>query len=115
MSTDKMRRVFVNIIKNSVEAMPDGGKLTIKSKENKDNIEFTITDMGAGIPKETLEKLFTPLFTTKAKGMGFGLSICKRIVEAHGGKISAESAVGEGTTFKILIPVQPVLERGDNS
>ena len=112
---DKMRRVFVNIIKNSVEAMPEGGKLTMKSKENKDKIEFTITDTGAGIPKETLEKLFTPLFTTKAKGMGFGLSICKRIVEAHGGKISAESAVGEGTTFKILIPVQPVLERGDIS
>ena len=112
---DRLRRVFVNIIKNSVEAMPEGGKLTIKSKENKDKIEFTITDTGAGIPKETLEKLFTPLFTTKAKGMGLGLSICKRIVEAHGGKISAESAVGEGTTFKMLMPIEPILERGDNS
>lgn len=112
---DKMRRVFVNILKNSVEAMPEGGKLTIQSKENKDNVEFAVTDTGAGMPKETLEKLFTPLFTTKAKGMGLGLPICKRIVEAHGGKISTESTVGEGTTFRILIPIEPTLERGDNS
>ena len=112
---DKMMRVFDNLIKNAFEAMPEGGKLTVKSKENKDKVEFTLTDTGAGVPKETLDKLFTPLFTTKAKGMGFGLSICKRIVEAHGGKITAESTVGEGTTFKILVPIEPPLERGDNS
>ena len=112
---DKIRRVFVNLIKNSFEAMPNGGELTIKSKESKGKVEFTLTDTGAGIPKEALEKLFIPLFTTKAKGMGLGLSICKRIVEAHGGKISAESTVGEGATFKMLIPIEPVPERGDNS
>jgi signal transduction histidine kinase len=66
-----------------------------------------------GIPKETLERLFTPLFTTKAKGMGFGLAICKRIIEAHGGKISVESTVGKGTTFTFTIPVEPKLDGGD--
>ena len=112
---DKMQRVFTNLIKNAVEAMPEGGKLVVKSKESKGKVEFTISDTGAGIPKEALEKLFTPLFTTKAKGMGFGLSICKRIVEAHGGKISAESTVGEGTTFKMFIPIEPIVERGDHA
>jgi signal transduction histidine kinase len=110
---DKMKRVFVNIIKNSVEAMPEGGKLTIESKETKGKVEIAFTDTGAGVPKETLEKLFIPLFTTKARGMGFGLAICKRIIEAHGGKISVESAVGRGTTFTLIIPIEPKLEGGD--
>ena len=110
---DKMKRVFVNIIKNSVEAMPEGGKLTIKSKETKGKVEIAFTDTGAGIPKEALEKLFVPLFTTKARGMGFGLSICKRVVEAHGGEISVESTAGKGTTFTLIIPIEPTLEGGD--
>jgi signal transduction histidine kinase len=110
---DKMKRVFVNIIKNSVEAMPEGGKLTIMSKETKGKVEIAFTDTGAGIPKEALEKLFVPLFTTKARGMGFGLSICKHIVEAHGGKISVESTVGKGTVFTLIIPIEPMLVGGD--
>jgi signal transduction histidine kinase len=109
---DKMKRAFVNIIKNSFEAMPEGGKLTIESKKTGDKVEIAFTDTGAGIPKETLERLFTPLFTTKARGMGFGLAICKRIMEAHGGEISVESTVGEGTTFTLIIPIEPKW-RGD--
>jgi signal transduction histidine kinase len=107
---DKMKRAFVNIIKNSFDAMPEGGNLTIKSKKASDNVEISFTDTGAGIPKETLERLFTPLFTTKARGMGFGLAICKRIIEAHGGKISVESNVGKGTTFTFTIPIEPKLK-----
>jgi signal transduction histidine kinase len=110
---DKMKRTFVNIIRNSVEAMREGGKLTIKSKKTKDKVEISFTDTGAGIPKETLERLFIPLFTTKARGMGFGLAICKRVIEAHGGKISVESTVGKGTTFTLIIPIEPKLEGGD--
>lgn len=104
---DKMKRVFVNIIKNSFDAMLEGGKLIIESRKTKGKMEIAFTDTGAGIPKETLERLFTPLFTTKARGMGFGLAICKRIIEAHGGEISVESTVGKGTTFTLSIPLSP--------
>jgi signal transduction histidine kinase len=110
---DKIKRSFVNIIKNAFDAMPEGGKLIVESRKKRDKVEISFTDTGAGIPKETLEGLFTPLFTTKAKGMGFGLAICKRIIEAHGGKISVESTVGKGTTFTLIIPIEPMLKGGD--
>ncbi|MCJ7424041.1 PAS domain S-box protein [Candidatus Bathyarchaeota archaeon] len=100
---EKMRRVFINIIKNAFDAMPEGGTLKIKSKKLGDNIEFTFSDTGVGMPEETLQKLWTPLFTTKAKGMGFGLPICKRIAEAHGGRVTVDSTVGKGTTFKVTL------------
>jgi len=110
---EKMKRVFVNIIKNAIDAMPKGGKLTIKSKKIGSSLEIAFTDTGIGMPKDIVEKLWTPLFTTKAKGMGFGLPICKRVVEAHGGNISAESTVGKGTTFTVTIPIEPKLEGGE--
>jgi len=112
---DKMKRVFVNIIKNAVDAMPEGGILTITSKELIGNLEIAFTDTGIGIPKSIMEKIWTPLFTTKAKGMGLGLSVCKRFVEAHGGSISVESTVGKGTTFTVTIPVKPTLEGGEKA
>jgi len=90
---EKMKRVFVNIIKNSVDAMPKGGKLAVRSKKIGSTLEIIFTDTGVGMPKDILEKIWKPLFTTKAKGMGFGLAICKRFVEAHGGNISVESTV----------------------
>jgi signal transduction histidine kinase len=109
---DKMKRVFLNIIKNSLEAMPNGGKLTITTQEADGNIQFLFADTGVGMTKETLDKLWTPLFTTKARGMGFGLSICKRIIDAHAGKISVQSVFGQGTTFTITVPIKPEHERG---
>jgi signal transduction histidine kinase len=112
---DKMRRVFVNIFKNAFDVMAQGGKVIIESRKTRDKVEIAFTDTGAGIPKETLERLFTPLFTTKSRGMGFGLAICKRVIEAHGGKISVESTVGKGTTFTLTIPIEPKLEGGDTN
>jgi len=109
----QIKRAFVNIIKNALDAMPAGGTLIIRSKKSNGNVEFIFSDTGIGMSKETLGKLFTPLFTTKAKGMGFGLSICKRIIEAHGGKISAESTFEKGTTFTVVIPAEPTLEGGE--
>jgi PAS domain S-box-containing protein len=108
---EKMKRVFVNIIKNAVAAMPKGGKLTISSRKTDDAVEISFTDTGVGMSKEVLEKLWTPFFTTKAKGLGLGLPICKRIVEAHDGKITVNSVLNKGTTFTVTVPVKPKMER----
>jgi signal transduction histidine kinase len=110
---EKMTRVFINIIKNAVDAMPKGGALTIRSKKSNDNVEFSFTDTGQGMTKCVLDKLWSPLFTTKAKGMGFGLPICKRMVEAHGGKISVKSAIAKGSTFTITVPISPEASVGE--
>lgn len=110
----KTKRVFANLLKNSIEAMPEGGGLTIKNKSGNGKIKIAFSDTGPGIPKETLEKLFTPLFTTKAKGMGLGLAICKRFVEVHGGTITAESTLGKGTTFTVTFPANSAFEEKDN-
>jgi len=111
--TERMRRVLVNITKNAFDAMPNGGKLTIKSKEIRDGIALSFSDTGTGMSKEIMNKLWTPLFTTKARGMGFGLPICKRIVEAHGGKISVESTSGKGSTFTVMLPLKPKTKEED--
>jgi signal transduction histidine kinase len=99
-----MVRVFVNLVTNAFDAMPNGGTLTIQSQNLGDKVSLSFEDTGSGMTTETLSKLWIPLFTTKAKGMGFGMAICKRIVEAHGGRIWAKSAVGEGTTINIELP-----------
>jgi PAS domain S-box-containing protein len=105
---DKIERVFINLIKNAIDAMPNGGTITIDSKQLNDNVEISFADTGVGIPQNVLPKIFSPLFTTKAQGMGFGLAICKRIIEAHGGKITVETNA-EGTTFTVTLPEEPKL------
>ncbi len=99
-----MKRVFVNLIMNAVQAMPDGGQLTIAAHRENENAIISIADTGKGIAEENMGKLFAPLFTTKAKGQGFGLAVCKRIVEAHGGKINVESEINKGANFIITLP-----------
>ena len=103
----KIERVFVNLASNAIEAMPNGGVLEISSSQNDENIEFTFADTGEGMTAEVMAKIFTPLFTTKAQGMGFGLAICKRITEAHGGKISVKSILNKGTIFTVSLPIRP--------
>jgi signal transduction histidine kinase len=100
----QLKRVFLNTVKNAVQAMPKGGNLTIKTNERKDQIEIAFTDTGIGIREENMGKLFQPLFTTKAKGIGMGLAICKRIVEQHRGTINVKSKIAKGTTFTINLP-----------
>lgn len=104
---EKLNRAFVNLIKNAIDAMPYGGKLAIKSTGTNDNVEFTFADTGMGMTKEQMGKIWAPFFTTKAKGMGLGLPICKRIIEAHKGYITVESMPGIGTTFTVTIPIEP--------
>ncbi len=95
--TDPMllRRIIVNLVNNAVQAMPNGGKLKISAGQDRqtDKLVLTIEDTGIGIPKELQEKIFTPLFTTKSKGQGFGLAVVKRLTETLGGAISFESHV----------------------
>jgi polar amino acid transport system substrate-binding protein len=93
------------MITNAIDAMPNGGTLTVKCQLQDDRACFIFSDTGVGMKPETLEKIFQPRFTTKAKGMGFGLSICKRIIDVHGGKIVAESVLGKGTSFRIYLPL----------
>lgn len=99
-----LKRILVNLVTNAVQAMPNGGILTIKAFPQDDNIVITVKDTGMGIPDEVKPKIFQPLMTTKSKGQGFGLPVVKRLVEAQGGTISLESKVGEGTEFKLVFP-----------
>ncbi len=104
---DKMMRVFINLIKNAVDAIPEKGTVEISSCQAGDMVKVVFSDTGTGIPEEIVHKIFTPLFTTKAQGMGFGLAICKRIIEAHGGTITVKTEVNKGTTFTITLPSKP--------
>lgn len=99
-----MRRVLTNLFLNAVQAMPRGGKLTVRVSKSGETILISVRDTGRGIPDEILPKLFNPLFTTKTRGQGLGLATCKRLVEAHGGTITVESQVGKGTTFTVNMP-----------
>ena len=109
---DKMIRIFENFIKNAIDAMLNGGTLEVGSSQKGDNVEFTFKDTGIGMSEEIMVKIFTPLFTTKAQGMGFGLAICKRIIEAHGGSVTVQSTLGKGTTFTVTLPIKPKLKVG---
>jgi PAS domain S-box-containing protein len=102
---ERIKRVFLNIIQNAVAAMPKGGKLIVGTSRSGDSVEISFKDSGIGIPEENMQKLFTPLFTTKAKGLGMGLSICKQIVEGHRGDIVVKSKAGEGALFIVRLPI----------
>jgi signal transduction histidine kinase len=103
---DQLTMVFGNIILNAAQAMPDGGQLTVKSEASSpERVAISFSDTGVGISEENLGKIWEPLYTTKAKGIGLGLAITKTIVEAHGGTIEVESTVGEGTTFTVKLPL----------
>jgi PAS domain S-box-containing protein len=100
-----MKRVLSNLVNNAVQAMPNGGQLTIKAYYNGAQVFFSVEDTGSGIPDEVKPKLFEPMFTTKAKGQGLGLAVVKRFVEALNGSITFESTVGKGTKFIIQLPL----------
>jgi PAS domain S-box-containing protein len=101
-----LKRALINLIQNAVQAMPNGGRLKIIAKCENNQTCISVHDSGEGITVEVQDKLFTPLFTTKSKGQGFGLAVVKRLVEAQNGKISFSSQQGKGTTFNIQIPIK---------
>jgi PAS domain S-box-containing protein len=112
---EQVQRVCQNLTLNAVQAMPEGGKLTIQTTKQDDSANLIVRDTGVGIPKENMPKLFTPLFSTKAKGIGLGLAICKQIVESHDGNITVESRVGEGSTFTVKLPIRTEKEISEQS
>jgi signal transduction histidine kinase len=109
---ERMKQVLLNLMLNGIQAMPSGGALTVSSRAttvaSTPHVELRVSDMGSGISEEHLEQLFTPFFTTKGhEGSGLGLLTCHQIVDEHHGTISVESAVGRGTTFVVLLPLDP--------
>ena len=104
---DMMKRIFVNLAVNGIQAMKEKrGILKVSTKETNGSIEIKFQDTGTGIKKENRSKIFVPFFTTKAQGMGVGLSICKRFIEIHNGNIEVESEEGEGSIFTVKLPIQ---------
>ncbi|MBI5327063.1 MAG: PAS domain S-box protein [Deltaproteobacteria bacterium] len=112
----QLKQVFWNLFLNASHAMPDGGVLKIRGQGtylnpetteslNPDFVEITISDMGAGIPSDVIDKIFDPFFTTKDSGTGLGLAVAHRIIEGHDGKIEVTSEQGHGTNFKIILPM----------
>jgi PAS domain S-box-containing protein len=108
----QLNQVFMNLLVNAAHAIPDKGEVWVKTWADRDRVYVDVRDTGAGIPEANLSKIFDPFFTTKpvGQGTGLGLSIVYGIVERHGGTIHVESRVGEGTTFHLSFPLQPVLK-----
>jgi signal transduction histidine kinase len=100
----QIRQVIGNLVTNALQAMPNGGRLTIRVYKNVSAVHIDVSDTGTGMTAETLAKIFQPLFTTKAKGIGLGLSVCDSLIQANGGRIRVASAPGQGSTFTVELP-----------
>jgi len=105
---DQIQQVFLNLMLNSIDAMPDGGELTVSMKKIDSSVEIVFSDTGSGIDETIIDRIFDPFFTTKSpgRGTGLGLSICYGIIREHNGTITVKSRKGEGTTFTIRLPVE---------
>ena len=101
----QIKQVLVNLIKNAMQAMTKGGVLTLQTDHGPDGVWVSVGDTGGGIPQEQINRIFEPFYTTKKKGSGLGLMIVQRIVRDHGGRIELESHVGQGTVFRVWLPL----------
>jgi PAS domain S-box-containing protein len=99
-----MRQAFTNLLQNAVEAMPDGGTLTVAVRADQE-LSIVIRDTGVGIPRDKIKKIFLPFFTTKDTGVGMGLALAHKIITSHGGRIEVETAEGKGTAFTVTLPL----------
>ncbi|WP_290588048.1 ATP-binding protein [Alicyclobacillus sp.] len=102
---NQLKQVFVNVIKNAIEAMPGGGRLTIRMWQEAGWVRIAFRDTGVGIPKDLQLRVGEPFFTTKSSGTGLGVMMSRRILEAHGGAFEMESEPGIGTTVQISVPI----------
>jgi signal transduction histidine kinase len=104
---DLLHRALQNLVLNAIDAMPQGGELTIRTAILRDRIEISVSDTGSGLTQEECGRLFTPYYTTKQHGTGLGLAIVQSVVSDHGGKIAVESTKEKGTTFRIELSREP--------
>jgi len=100
----QLRQVFLNLLRNSREAMPSGGRLTVATRPVEDTVEVTVRDTGQGMTEDVRQHLFEPFFTTKEGGTGLGLAVSQQILQAHGGSLSCQSIPGQGTSFVLRLP-----------
>ncbi len=100
----QIMQVLSNLITNAYQAMPEGGGLAINAQANKNQVKISLADTGQGISAENMPKLFEPLYTTKTRGVGLGLAVCKNLIQANQGSIEVESIEGQGSTFSITLP-----------
>lgn len=105
MNADQIRQVIVNLVRNAVHAMPEGGLITVEVRYGRGQVMMSVTDSGCGIPEGQVEKIFDPYFTTRDGGAGLGLMIVQRIVGEHGGDVLVASHPGKGTTMTVRLPV----------
>jgi PAS domain S-box-containing protein len=112
---EMLKRILSNLVTNALQAMPNGGKIRIHAYQESGNTVITVQDTGGGIPEDVKPKLFTPLFTTKSKGQGFGLAVVKRMTEALHGTVTFESKVREGTKFIVCLPPQEAQKEGQGT
>ena len=101
---DHLRRALLNLVQNALDAMPQGGTLTLTGRRTPTHVQLQVRDTGSGISREQRTKIFEPLYTTKPGGTGLGLYIVQEIVAAHGGQVTVESVEGQGTTFTLTLP-----------
>jgi signal transduction histidine kinase len=101
---EQLWQATLNLIRNSLEAMPDGGELTVGTWQDNGQVGLRVTDNGRGMSKEQLKQIFAPFFTTKPQGTGLGLTLVQQIATEHGGHVECESASGKGSAFAIFLP-----------
>jgi signal transduction histidine kinase len=101
---NQLKQVFINMVKNSIEAMPSGGTITIEAKADRSDIVIAVRDEGVGISEDKIRMLGQPFYTTKEKGTGLGMMVSLNIVENHGGRVNVTSEPGLGTEIRVFLP-----------
>jgi signal transduction histidine kinase len=117
MDSEQLHQVLLNLVLNGVQAIDGAGKITLAANVNApggpgqaDLVEISVSDTGAGISPESLERIFRPFYTTKRGGTGLGLSLCRRIIRQHGGTLTVESQLGRGSRFILRLPMREAVE-----
>ena len=105
---ERLRQALLNLVLNAIQAMPEGGELTVAARRHADAVELIVKDTGVGMARATLARALEPFFTTRSSGTGLGLAIVRDVAEAHGARLTIQSRPGRGTTVRLTLPLAPV-------